>query len=150
MTPREMIDLPPLWLAFFAALAWAQASLLPFGGFGTWGGPAGATLIALGLFIAAAAFLEFRRHRTTVIPHKEASALVTSGIYRLSRNPIYLADALILAGLSLRWDALSGLLLVPAFMALIAARFIGPEETRLRAAFGPVFEAWTARTRRWL
>lgn len=150
MTPRQMIDLPPLWLALFALFAWAQARHLPLGGFGAWGEPLGASLIAVGLAIALAAIVEFRRHRTTVIPHQEATALVTGGVYRFSRNPIYLADALILGGLSLIWDALSGLLLVPAFMAVIAARFIGPEEARLRAAFGPAFEAWANRTRRWL
>jgi protein-S-isoprenylcysteine O-methyltransferase Ste14 len=150
MTPRQMIDVPPLWLALFAALAWLQGRFLPVGGFGAWGNPLGAILIAGGLALALAAILEFRRHRTTVVPHQEASALVTSGVYRLSRNPIYLGDAAILAGLSLVWDAHSGFVLVPGFMALIAARFIGPEEARLRAAFGATFEAWVARTRRWL
>ncbi|MDH3263744.1 MAG: isoprenylcysteine carboxylmethyltransferase family protein [Paracoccaceae bacterium] len=150
MTPRKMIDLPPLWLALFAALAWAQARLLPFGGFGGWGGPLGTALIVGGLALLAVAVVEFRRHRTTLNPHGEASALISTGIYRFSRNPIYLADALILSGLSLLWGALAGLVLVPAFMALIAARFIRPEEDRLRAAFGAAFEAWAARTRRWL
>jgi protein-S-isoprenylcysteine O-methyltransferase Ste14 len=151
MTPREAIDLPPLWLALFAALAWAQARLLPIGGFGAWGGPAGAALIGAGLVLMAAAFVEFRRHRTTVIPHHQPAALVTTGVYRLSRNPIYLADALILAGLCLRWNALPALaLLVPLFMAVITVRFIRPEEARLRAGFGPAFEAWAARTRRWI
>jgi protein-S-isoprenylcysteine O-methyltransferase Ste14 len=151
MTLREAIDLPPLWLALFAALAWAQARLLPLGGFGAWGDPAGAALIGAGLALMAAAFVEFRRHRTSVIPHRQPSALVTTGVYRLSRNPIYLADALILAGLCLRWDALPALvLLVPLFAAVITARFIRPEEARLRAAFGAAFDDWAARTRRWI
>lgn len=150
MTLREAIDLPPLWLAFFAALAWAQARFLPLAGFGAWGGPAGAALVGLGLALMLAAFVEFRRHRTSVVPHRQPSALITTGVYRFSRNPIYLGDALILAGLCLRWDALPGLLLVPAFMAVISARFIRPEEARLAARFGPDFAAWAARTRRWL
>lgn len=150
MTLRETIDLPPLWLALFAALAWAQAKVLPVGGLGAWGDPAGAVLIGAGLVLMAAAFVEFRRHRTTVVPHREASALVTTGVYRLSRNPIYLADALVLAGLCLRWDALAGLVLVPAFATVIARRFIAPEEARLAARFGSAFEAWAVCTRRWL
>lgn len=150
MTLRERIDVPPLWLALFAALAWAQPRLLPFLGFGAWGNAAGWTVIGLGLALMVLSIPEFRRHRTTVVPHREPSALVTTGVYRLSRNPIYLADALILAGLCLIWDAVLGLLLVPAFAQLIDLRFIRPEEDRLRAAFGPAFEAWAARTRRWL
>ena len=151
MTLRESIDLPPLWLALFAALALVQARALPIGGFGAWGDPLGAVLIGAGLLLMAAALAEFRRHRTTVIPHRSPGALITTGVYRLSRNPIYLADALILAGLCLRWDALPALLLgVPAFVAVITARFIRPEEARLAAAFGPAYAAWAARTRRWL
>lgn len=150
MTLREMIDLPPLWLALFAGLAWAQATALPVGGFGAWGGPAGAALILAGIATMAAAFVEFRRHRTSVVPHQTPRALITTGIYRLSRNPIYLADALILAGLCLRWDAVPSLLLVPVFMGVVTARFIRPEEARLAAGFGPAFAAWAEGTRRWL
>lgn len=150
MTLPKTIDLPPLWLALFAGLAWAQAEALPVAGIGPWGRWAGIALVGLGLALFAAALVEFRRHRTTVIPHREPSALITTGIYRLSRNPIYLADALILAGLSLFWGAVSGLLLVPIFLALVTARFIRPEEARLRAGFGADFDAWARNTRRWI
>ncbi len=149
MTIKEMIDLPPVWLALFAALVWLQASMLPLGGFGSIGGPLGAVLILAGIALMGAAFIEFRRHDTTVIPHHDASALITSGIYRHSRNPIYLADALILAGLAFRWDAVIGLGLVPVFMWVIQRRFIIPEEARLRSGFGADFESWAARTGRW-
>jgi protein-S-isoprenylcysteine O-methyltransferase Ste14 len=150
MTLRQMIDLPPLWLGLFALIALLQAQLLPLGGFGAWGAPLGAALIAAGLGLLVAAVIEFRRHRTSVVPHRQPSAIVTTGVYRLSRNPIYLGDALILAGLCLRWDALSGLVLVPAFVTLIGARFVGPEEGRLSARFPAEFAAWAARTRRWI
>ncbi len=146
MTAKEMIDLPPVWLALFAGLAGVQAWLLPLGGAAPW---IGGALVGLGLVIMGTSFVEFRRHRTSVIPHQAPSALITTGIYRVSRNPIYLADVIILAGLCLRWGAWPSLLLVPVFMAVITARFIKPEEARLRAAFGPEFEAWAARTRRW-
>ncbi len=150
LTPRQLADLPPVWLAIFAATSWAFARILPPSGLGASGLWAGRVLILLGLVLFALALTEFRRHRTTVIPHKGASALVTSGIYRLSRNPIYLGDALILAGLCLAWDCLPALALVPAFMFLISNRFIRPEEDRLRTAFGPDFDTWATRTRRWI
>jgi protein-S-isoprenylcysteine O-methyltransferase Ste14 len=150
LTPRQLADLPPVWLAVFAAGAWAVSRMLPPSGLGAAGLWTGRALILLGLLLMALALVEFRRHRTTVIPHKGASALVTSGIYRLSRNPIYLGDALILSGLCLAWDCLPALILVPAFMFLISNRFIRPEEDRLRTAFGTDFASWSTRTRRWI
>ena len=145
----KWIDLPPVWLAFFAALGWVQAAWLPLGSFGAAGDWLGAGLVAAGLALAIAAAVEFRSARTTIIPHEVPTAIVTSGVYRLSRNPIYLGDALILGGLGLRWDSVLALVLVPVFMGVITARFIRPEEARLRARFGAEFDAWAARVRRW-
>ncbi len=145
----KWIDLPPVWLGVFAALGWVQAEWWPVGSFGAAGDWIGPLLVVAGLALAVAAAVEFRRARTTIIPHEEPSAIVTSGVYRLSRNPIYLGDALILAGLGLRWDSVLALALVPVFVAVITARFIVPEEARLKARFGAEWEAWAARVRRW-
>jgi len=145
----KWIDLPPVWLALFVGLGWAQATWWPVGSFGRAGDWLGGALVVAGLGLAVAAALEFRRARTTIMPHEEPSAIVTSGIYGFSRNPIYLGDALILTGLGLRWDSVLALVLVPVFVAVITARFIAPEEGRLRARFGAEFEAWAARVRRW-
>lgn len=144
--------MPPLWLALFLALARAQAALLP--GL-TWHHPAagllGGLLVVAGLVLLVLAVLRFRQARTSIVPHREAEALITGGIYRLSRNPIYLGDALILAGLCLLWGAWLALaLLVPLFAWLITVRFIRPEERRLARRFGPQFEAYRARVRRWV
>ena len=146
----KWLDLPPLWLALFAAIAWVQAKVFQLGSFGAAGDWSGAALVLAGLLLIALAAVEFRRHRTTIIPHETPSAIVTSGIFGLSRNPIYLADALILTGLSLRWDAVLGLILVPVFIALITRRFIFAEEARLRAGFAAEYDAWAARVRRWI
>lgn len=148
---RQMIDMPPLWLLLFVALARVQAVRLPFA---TLDHPladlAGGLLVGGGLVLAAVAVVQMRQSRTTVIPHQEASALVTVGVYARSRNPIYLADAMILAGLVLYWGNWPALVLVPVLMAVLTDRFIRPEEERLRAAFGPAFDTWAQRTRRWL
>jgi Putative protein-S-isoprenylcysteine methyltransferase len=77
----------------------------------------GGLLVGAGLVLMLLAVAEMRRRKTTVIPHLEADALVTTGVFSRSRNPIYLGDALVLAGLALRWDAPVALLLVPLFMA---------------------------------
>jgi protein-S-isoprenylcysteine O-methyltransferase Ste14 len=140
---------PPTWLALFLGLAWAQSRVLPVLDAGPVGRTLGAALILSGLVVMALAIMQFRRHRTTVLPRETPVAMIQTGIYRRSRNPIYLADAMILSGAALRWDA-GGLILVPLFMAIIRHRFIRGEEAGLRAAFGPAFDAYAARTRRWL
>ncbi len=146
----ERLDSPPVWLAAFLALAWAQSALLPTPWAGDWAATAGGVIALIGAGLMLAAIPPFLRARTTVVPHKMPSALVTSGIFRFSRNPIYLGDVLILAGLVIRWQAWPMLLLVPLFVVILTRRFIEPEEARLRAAFGRDFEAWAARTRRWI
>ena len=146
----KLIDIPPVWLFLFACLAWGQARLLPVGSFGGWADWAGAALVVIGIGLMIAAVFEMTRARTTVIPHQAPSAIVTSGIFGISRNPIYLGDAMVLAGLVLRWDAIPSVLLVPAFIMVIERRFIRDEENRLRAAFPDEFAAWSSRVRRWL
>ena len=145
----RLIDLPPVWLIAFGGLGWGLDGVMDLSF--PWGmsnlGPvllgAGATLFGLG-------GVQMLLARTTVIPRRDPSALVTGGVFRLTRNPIYLGDAALLAGAILWWDAPEALPLVPAFMALISRRFIRGEEARLRAAFGRDFDDWAARVRRWL
>lgn len=148
------LDYPPVWLVGFLALAWAQTVLLPtpWAGdrFGDWAALAGGAVALAGVVLMLLAAPQFLRAGTTIVPHDAPSALITGGIYRLSRNPIYLADVLILAGLVIRWQAWPALLLVPLFVRVLTLRFILPEEARLRAAFGPDYDAWAARTRRWI
>jgi protein-S-isoprenylcysteine O-methyltransferase Ste14 len=140
---------PPTWLLLMITLAALQARFLPLVDAGRPGRIAGTVLIVGGLFIFTAALLQFRRHATTVMPRETPVAMIDSGIYRLSRNPIYLADALFLAGAALWWDAAS-LLLVPLFVMIITRRFILGEESGLRAVFGAAFDRYAAQTRRWL
>lgn len=146
------IDIPPVWLALFVAAAWALGRLDPWSlGFGpVFGGLAGGLLIGGGLVLIALALWELRRMRTTAIPHREADRLVTTGIFRRSRNPIYLGDTLVLAGLILRLDAVLALPLVPLFLWWIERRFVIPEENRLRRRFRADFARYMQRTRRWL
>ena len=144
----KWIDTPPVWLAGFAALGWLLRGVGP--DLGQLGAGLGWLLIALALVLVALAAREFRRHRTTIIPHGSPSALVTTGVFARSRNPIYLADALILCGLALIWSAPVALLLVPAFVAVIRARFVLPEERRLRNNFPAEYAAYAQQTKRWL
>ncbi len=146
----KWIDIPPVWLGLFSLAAWGLAGVGPRFGAGPVPQLLGGLLIGGGVLLIVLAGLAMSRARTTVIPHLQPSALVTSGVFARSRNPIYLGDALILSGLALRFDGVLALGLVPLFVWVITDRFVRPEEHRLRAAFGPAFDAWAARTRRWV
>ena len=141
-----------MWLLAFLAAAWIQAARYPLGlSFGgAWADFAGGVLVGGGLLLIALAAFEFRRHRTTIIPHEVPSRLVQTGIFSRSRNPVYLGDALILTGLILRWDAVLSLPLVPVFVWVIEKRFIEPEEDRMRRTFRMDFARYCEKTRRWI
>jgi protein-S-isoprenylcysteine O-methyltransferase Ste14 len=91
-----------------------------------------------------------RRQRTTVVPHREAQALVSTGIFSRTRNPIYLGDLLILAGFILSWDAVLSLPLLPILLWVLEKRFVIPEEDRLRRKYRAEFARFCEKTRRWL
>lgn len=146
----KWVDIPPVWLIVFAWQAWIQASRFPVVGLGRWGDLAGGLCVGAGLVLMLLAVTEMRKAETTVIPHMTPQALVQDGIFRRSRNPIYLGDALILVGLILRWDAWPSLLLVPLFVWVITDRFIKPEEARMEAEFGPTYDQYRGKTRRWI
>ena len=81
---------------------------------------------------------------------READRLIQSGIFKRTRNPIYLGDTLILLGLILRWEAVLALPLVPIFLWILEKRFIIPEENRLRRKFRADFARYCQKTRRWI
>lgn len=147
----KWLDMPPAWLVLMIGLADAQARLLPLGpGAPGWAVVPGWGLILGGLALAGAAAVQFRRARTTIVPHRTARFMVTTGVYRLSRNPIYLGDVLVLAGFILCRGAWPSVVLLPLFAIVITRRFILPEEARLRAAFGGAFDTYAERTNRWI
>ncbi|PKP84987.1 MAG: S-isoprenylcysteine methyltransferase [Alphaproteobacteria bacterium HGW-Alphaproteobacteria-2] len=142
--------MPPVWLALFCAAAWAHRPVAGLPRAGGWAMAPGWALVAVGLVLVVAAAVEFRRHRTTIIPRETPSELIDSGVFRLTRNPVYLGDALVLAGVCLILRQPAALWLVPAFMALVTRRFIRGEEAGLRAAFPQAALTYMARVRRWL
>ena len=142
------IDIPPSWLALHLAAAWVLSLVSP-PLLGRIGDAAGVVLVGLGLIVMLGAVTQMALARTTFIPRRDPSSLVTRGLFSWSRNPIYLADATILLGAILWLDAVLALPLVGGFVWLIQTRFIRDEEARLTLAFGPEFDLWAGRTRRW-
>ncbi|MCC5956001.1 MAG: isoprenylcysteine carboxylmethyltransferase family protein [Natronohydrobacter sp.] len=143
-------DYPPVWLIAALGLVWAETLVVP--GLVAYAGVQifGTGLVAVALVLIALAAWSFLRARSTIIPHQTPQRLINSGIFALTRNPIYLADVLLLVGLSLRWGALSGLVLAPVLLWVLQHRFILAEEARIRAAFGAQAEGYFSRTRRWI
>lgn len=140
------LDIPPLWLALALGLAWGLAQVislapLPLAGF---------CLIGLGLGVMAVALGQMWAARTSFIPRRVPAALVTGGVFRFSRNPIYLADLIVLSGAILVWGAVLAWPLVPLFALWITRRYILAEEAALQAGFGEAFRAWSAVTPRWI
>ena len=113
---------------------------------------ASAGLVFVSLLVALVAVLQFRLARTTpnpMSPHK-ASALISSGIYRWSRNPMYVGLALALLGVAAWGSTLAGYLLVLGFCWYLTRFQIIPEEKALLAAFGQEYAQYMARVRRWV
>ncbi len=109
-------------------------------------------LVAAGVACSVAGVLSFRGARTTLNPTKpeEASSLVRSGIYRFTRNPMYLGLSLILVAWAVFLSSAWGLLGVAAFVLFMSRFQIAPEERALSRLFGSEFESYKARVRRWL
>lgn len=113
---------------------------------------AGSVLIAAGVILLILAFIAFARARTTVNPvePEHANTLVTTGLYRISRNPMYLAMALILLGGALRLGNIGAFIAPALFVWSITLFQIKPEERALQSIFDEDFTAYRQQTRRWL
>jgi protein-S-isoprenylcysteine O-methyltransferase Ste14 len=153
MRSLELRIAPVFVVAAAASLMWLVARLLPDWRL-AYPGPviAAAVLFVAGGAISLAGVVSFRRAHTTVNPMtpKASSSLVTSGIYAVTRNPMYLGFAVALAG----WGALLGnpasFMLLPLFVWYMNRFQIAPEERALASRFGAQFEAYRRRVRRWL
>lgn len=148
------LKIPPLLAALGIGLAMLGVSrAAPELSFALSGGLAIAlSLAALGAILALAAVVAFRRERTTVNPMTPdaSSSVVSSGVYRYSRNPMYLGFLLALAGWAVYLSNAAAAVLPVAFVAYMNQYQIKPEERALLAKFGPSFLHYMSRVRRWV
>ena len=108
--------------------------------------------LILGLFIFISAVRSFRKQKTTVNPlaPKQASSLVVSGIFKYSRNPMYLGMLIVLLSISFKFN-LAGGIVISLFFYLFITRFqIFPEEEAMNELFGDEFIEYSNKTRRWI
>ncbi len=147
----KRIIYPPMWLAFGLIAIFALNEFLPGPRFGQgWGRLVGGGLILIGLVLLVIAGGLFKRAGTDMIPFRDVSALVTTGVYRFTRNPMYLGMLSVLLGCAITVGSSFALLIPPAFAIIIEWRFIRPEEGMLRDLFGEEYVAYCKRVRRWL
>jgi protein-S-isoprenylcysteine O-methyltransferase Ste14 len=121
---RHLVDYP-----------WRLAGLLP---------------LLAGIAVALLADQSFKRHATTIKPFERSSALVTNGVFRFSRNPMYLSMILILVGVALLLGTLSPWLIVPVLAVILDRLFIAREEQMLGETFGAAYAEYRKRVRRWV
>ena len=109
-------------------------------------------LLAAGVCVSVLGVASFRRARTTVNPLKpeKSSCLVVSGIYRHTRNPMYLGLLLLLLGWAVFLANIVAFIFLPAFIVYLNRFQIRPEEKALALVFGQDFAAYRSKVRRWL
>ena len=110
----------------------------------------GLGLVVIGFLLGVTAFLAFRKARTTLNPHGKVTAIVTDGVYRFTRNPIYLGFLLMLIGFPLNSGNTWGVLLAPVFVMSMNGLVIAHEEAYLEKKFGEMYTGYKRRVRRWL
>ncbi len=109
-----------------------------------------AVLITAGFVIGISAILSFRAAQTNVPPWMPATAIVTSGVFRFTRNPMYLGMALIYAGIAIAANSLLTLLLLIPLLVIIRYEVIAKEERYMERKFGDVYRQYKAHVRRWI
>jgi protein-S-isoprenylcysteine O-methyltransferase Ste14 len=110
----------------------------------------GLALLGGGVAVVLRVAAMFRRAGTTIRPFETSSALVERGPFRLSRNPIYLGMVVFLLGVALLAGSLSPFLVIPVFAWILDRRFIRAEEAVLAKTFGPAYDTYRGRVRRWI
>ncbi len=151
MNKPKRIFFPPVWLVIGLVAIFGLAEYAPLARFQS--GIAtglGSFAILIGLLLLAHAAGMFKAAETDLVPFQNVTSLVTTGVYRVTRNPMYLGMALVLLGTACTVGAATGLLVPPIFMAIIEFRFIRPEEAMLRELFGGEFEDYCKLVRRWI
>lgn len=148
------LRVPPLLLVLITgAFMWLAAVLFP--GFAVsilWRVALVIACATAGAGVALAGVLAFRHAHTTINPTtpEASSTVVASGIYRRTRNPMYLGFLLMLAAWSLYLSSVAAMLFLPLFVLYMNRFQIAPEERALAAKFGTQYGAYMQEVRRWL
>ncbi len=110
----------------------------------------GAVLLVGGMMLVAWAAWQFRRHHTPILPYRRPEAIIETGPYRFTRNPIYGAQVLLLAGLASMFGPGWSVGIVPLFAVFMDATFVRTEERLMISVFGRRYGDYMTRVRRWI
>jgi protein-S-isoprenylcysteine O-methyltransferase Ste14 len=155
MDKKKSLELkipPPVVFLALAGLMWLLSVALPWPALPLPGRSIAITFTALGGLLAVPSILSFLRARTTLSPEKpgRTTKLVVTGVYALTRNPMYLSLLLVLIGWAFYLENVAAFLLIPFFVLYLNRFQIKPEERVLALFFGSEFETYSKRVRRWL
>ena len=148
------LKIPPVLVTVIAALVmWILSNLIPIATYTTnWNIVLSSLLFCAGSLLALLGVIEFKKHQTTVdprIPH-QTERLVISGIYKISRNPMYLGFLLMLAGWAFFLSHFIAVLMLPVFIIYMNKYQIAAEERWMLEKFGDEFLIYTGKVRRWI
>jgi protein-S-isoprenylcysteine O-methyltransferase Ste14 len=142
---------PPGWLLVALMAAVALHHWLPLAQL--WRPPLtrlGMLPLGAGLILAVFGIGAFRRAGTPVIPFERSTTLVTTGVYRFTRNPMYLGLSLILTGTAVMAGSLGAFLPLPPLVWILQCGYIDAEERFLEELFGSDYAKYKSRVRRWM
>jgi protein-S-isoprenylcysteine O-methyltransferase Ste14 len=149
MTSKRVLPPTYLWAAMIVMVAlhfvFPAKRIIPF----PWD-LLGLIPLALGIAINIVADKAFREAKTTVKPFQESAALITGGVYRISRHPMYLGFVLVLIGLAVLLGSLMPFFIIPIFAIVMDRVFIVVEERMLAEKFGRKWLDYKAKVRRWV
>ena len=143
---------PPVALALCVAAGWLANRLWP-APFLPRASPLqaiGFSVAAIGVAIAISAVVQFRRARTSVRPDRPSSAILSTGPYRYSRNPIYLGMFVVVAGLAVALDSLWQFAALAVLYGVLRWGVVAREEAYLTRKFGDAYLDYARRVRRWV
>lgn len=106
--------------------------------------------LVFALSILVISVLKFRRHRTNIEAFREPNNLITSGIFAITRNPIYIGFLIAIIGAAFYFNQPLAFVFVPVFFLLADLWYIPHEEKDATRIFGQEFEAYKKRVRRWI
>ncbi|MEM1152903.1 MAG: isoprenylcysteine carboxylmethyltransferase family protein [Pseudomonadota bacterium] len=147
----KRIIYPPIWLVLGVVAVFTCNELYPVVRFTSLlFQVVGGIIIVIGLYLLVAANGLFVRAGTEIVPFRQVSTLVTTGVYRISRNPMYLGMTAVLLGCAITVGVVSALLVPVIFVIVIEFRYVRQEENLLRQLFPEEFSSYCEQVRRWL
>lgn len=140
---------PPFVAAGLVGVAWLASQSLPRLFDAPWRHAAWGVVL-LGVALAVAGLERFHHAKTPHDPYAQPEVLVTGGVYRFTRNPMYLGVTIVLLGLAIWIATWAAFLMAPVFLLVMRVAFVPREEGRLEARFGQAYLDYKARVRRWI